>query len=161
MLSPLALAAALAAQQPAAAPAAPPIQIHAAEVEYRYRDRTTVMTGKPLVTLTRAGATLVCRRLVSENDDRGQISRATCQGDVKLTRGERIVTCATAVFEEGAGRVTCQGSPVLRDGQSVMTGEELVYDLDADRVTLTRAQGTLVEEPGKESPLGRRPGAKR
>jgi lipopolysaccharide export system protein LptA len=160
MLAPLAFAAALAAQQPGVAHA-PPIQIRAAEVEYRYRDKTTVMTGKPLVTLTRADATLVCRRLVTENDDRGQIRRATCEGDVKLTRGERVVTCATAVFEEASGRLTCRGSPALRDGRSVMTGEELVYDLDADRVTLTRAKGTLVEEPGKELPLGRRPGAQR
>jgi hypothetical protein len=71
------------------------------------------------------------------------------------------VTCATAVFEEATGRLTCRGSPQIRDGRSVMAGEELVYDLDADRVTLTRAKGTLVEEPGKELPLGRRPGAPR
>ena len=114
------------------------------------------MTGDPLVTLTREDATLVCRRLAAEMDAAGQISRATCEGDVKLTRGERVVTCETATFENAAARVTCDGSPVLRDGASVVRGERLVYDLDLDRVTLTRARGTVMQSSGEELPLGRR-----
>lgn len=132
-----------------------PVEVNAATIEYRYKERRTLMTGDPLVTLTRQDATLVCRRLAAELDAAGQISRATCEGDVKLTRGERIVTCETATFENAAARVTCDGSPVLRDGASVVHGERLVYDLDLDRVTLTRARGTVMQSSGEELPLGR------
>jgi lipopolysaccharide export system protein LptA len=132
-----------------------PVEVHAASIEYRYKERRTLMTGDPLVTLTREDATLVCRRLSAELDAGGQIARATCQGDVKLTRGERVVTCETATFENAAGSVTCDGSPVLRDGASVVQGERLVYHLDEDRVTLTRARGTVVQQSGSELPMGR------
>ena len=110
---------------------------------------------RPLVTLSREDATLVCRRLVAELDAAGQIARATCSGDVKLTRGERIVTCQTATFENESARVTCEGTPELRDGASIVRGERLVYDLDDDRVTLTRARGTVMQSAGRELPLGR------
>lgn len=143
-----------------AAPGAPtpagagaiPVEVHADSIEYRYKERRTVMTGKPVVTLTREDATLVCKRLVAEMDESGRIARATCQGDVKLTRGERIVTCAQATFESAAGRVTCNGSPELRDGPSIVRGEQLVYLLDEDRVTLSRASGTVVQQPGQKLP---------
>jgi lipopolysaccharide transport protein LptA len=143
------LAAALAAS---AAARAVPVDVQADAIEYRYKERRTVMTGKPLVVLTREDAKLACRRVVAEMDAAGRIERATCEGDVKLTRGDRVVTCARARFESAAGRVTCEGEPELRDGASVVRGELLVYDLDDDRVTLTRAQGTVVQQPGEKAP---------
>jgi lipopolysaccharide transport protein LptA len=130
-----------------------PVHVDADAIEYRYKERRTVMTGKPVVTLTRDDAKLVCKKLVAEMDAAGQISRATCQGDVRLTRGERVVTCAVATFESAAGRVTCDGSPELHDGASVVRGERLVYELDDDRVTLTRAKGTVLPQPGAKLPV--------
>jgi lipopolysaccharide transport protein LptA len=148
----LLLAAALAAPQVSPRARAVPVQVHAASIEYRYKDRKTVMTGDPLVTMKREDATLECRKVVAEMDDAGQVERAQCTGDVKLTRGDRIVTCQQARFEAVEGRVTCEGDPELRDGPSTVRGEVLVYDLDADRVTLTRARGTVVQRPGEKLP---------
>lgn len=146
------------AEPPTAGPrpagsAQPAVTVQFDEAEYRPRERQTVMSGKPYVTLTRADVTLSCRRLVAENDERGQVRRATCEGEVKLVRGSLSVTCASAVFEEQEARVTCRGEPTIRAGQSVTTGEELIYDLDADKITLTRGKGTLVPEPGQDLPI--------
>jgi lipopolysaccharide export system protein LptA len=134
----------------AAAPPSPPVTVVAEEVQYLYKEGKVVFTGKPLVTLTREDATLTCRKLVAENDGEGRIRRATCTGDVRLTRGTRIVTCETAVYEEKTARVTCTGNPVLKDGESVMRGEVLAYDLGDDRATLTAAKGTIIPQPGTE-----------
>ena len=143
---------------PAAKPAAPapPTHVQAASADYDYKRRRTVMTGAPLVTLTRDDATLVCRKLVADSDDAGQIRRATCDGDVKLTRGEREVTCAHATYEAATGKVVCVGGPVLKDGPSVLRCDELVYDLDADRVSLKSPKGTLVQRPGQALPVVRK-----
>jgi lipopolysaccharide export system protein LptA len=151
----LALAMAHLALAAPAAKAAPPPATHvqAATADYDYRRHRTVMTGAPLVTLTREDATLVCRRLVAENDEAGAIRRATCEGDVKLTRAGREVTCARATYEARTGKVVCQGDPVLKDGASVIRSEEVVYDLNADRVSLRKPKGTLVERPGQELPV--------
>jgi lipopolysaccharide transport protein LptA len=147
VISGLLLAAALHAPPVSARAKAVPVEVHADAIEYRYKERRTIMTGKPLVTLTRQDATLECRRVAAELDEAGRIVRATCEGDVRLTRGERRVTCERARFEAVQGRVTCEGSPELRDGESLVKGEVLVYDLDEDRVTLTRAKGTVVQTP--------------
>ncbi len=133
----------------------PPVHIQFDEVDYRYRERRSIMTGKPLVTLTRGDAVLTCRRLTAESDEAGKLQRATCEGDARLTQGERVVTCQTAVYESASAQVTCKGNPLLRDGRSEASGETLVYHLDEGRVTLTRGQGKLYEEPGKELPLSR------
>jgi len=139
MLCALALAAALRAPQDAP----PPVRIEAQDVDYRLKEGKTVMTGNPRVTLTRGDAVLTCRRLVLDNDARGKVQRATCEGDVRLVRGGRVVTCQSAVYEYEAARIVCRGTPTLVDGHSEMTGEELIYDLDEDRVRLTKGKGTL------------------
>jgi lipopolysaccharide export system protein LptA len=153
-LTALALAVALAAGGPvavpasrtpapasrSAAPATPrgPVRVDADEVRYVYPRHQVIFTGKPKVRLTQDDAVLTCRRLVATNDDAGKIARAVCTGDVRFTRGARVVTCETATFEEAAGRVTCEGSPVLRDGGTTAHGERLVYELASDEVTLER-----------------------
>ena len=141
---------------PKAAAAAPATHVQAASADYDYKRRRTIMTGAPLVTLTRDDATLVCKKLVADSDDTGQIRHATCDGDVKLTRGEREVTCAHATYEASTGKVVCVGDPVLKDGASVIHCEELVYDLDEDRVALKQPKGTLVQKPGQELPVARK-----
>jgi lipopolysaccharide export system protein LptA len=159
MLPTLLLAAALLAPPEASpAPPRPSVRIEAADVDYRLKEGRTVMTGNPLVTLTRGDAILTCRQLVLESDPKGKIRRATCEGDVRLTRGPRLVTCLTAVYEDEAGRVTCRGNPTIHDGPSEMTGEELIYDLDEDRVRLTKGKGTLYEPQGAALPPLRREG---
>jgi lipopolysaccharide transport protein LptA len=156
----LVLAAALAAPKVSPGDRAVPVQVDADTILYEYKKRRTVMTGNPLVTLTREDATLVCKRITADMDDAGRIAGALCEGDVKLTRGERVVTCARARFESAAGRVTCEGTPVLRDGESVVEGELLVYDLDDDRITLTRAKGKVLQQPGQKLPPLATPGAR-
>ena len=154
MIAALLVAAALGAPSVSPEARAVPVHVDADSIEYRYKERRAVMTGKPVVTLTRDDAKLVCRKLDAELDDAGRIARAVCQGDVRLTRGERLVTCDRATFESAAGRVTCEGAPQLHDGSSVVRGERLVYDLDEDRVSLTRAQGSIFQQPGQKLPLG-------
>lgn len=139
---------------PAAAPAAPvPVHVQADEVRYNDKRRETVFVGRPLVTLTRADATLQCKRLVAHNDDKGQVRHALCEGDVKLVRGERTATCATATFDNESGRVVCEGNPVLREGESVLHGEKLTYDLNEDRVEMSRVSGTVVPRQGETEQL--------
>jgi hypothetical protein len=161
----LAVALALAAPASASAPPAsrrpgastsatpPPTHVPAAIADYLYRERRTILTGKPLVTFTREDATLVCRRAVAENDPQGDIQHAVCEGDVKLTRGERIVTCNRATFEAAEGKVICRGDPVLHDGATVLRCDEVVYDLDQDRVIARQVKGTIVQKPGQGLPV--------
>lgn len=160
---------ALAATSPASAPAptpaakrapggvptgapAPPTHVEADSIEYLYKERRTIMTGKPLVKFTREDAVLVCRKMVADHDESGDIHHAVCEGDVKLTRGEKVVTCRRGVYDAPANKIFCRGDPVMRDGASVMYGEEVIYDIEQDKVFVKQGRGTLVQKPGQTVP---------
>ena len=130
----------------------PPVHVTADEVEYRYKENKAYFFGRPIVTLTREDATLLCRRLVTDNDETGHISHAVCTGDVKLTRGLKIATCEVATYDDAKGTILCEGHPVLHDGESIMHGELLTYDLDRDRAVMTKAKGVVIQKPGEDSP---------
>jgi lipopolysaccharide export system protein LptA len=124
-----------------------PIRVDADEVQYAFQKHEVIFSGRRPVVLTRDDATLTCRKIVALTDEAGQIVTATCTGDVRLTRGTRLVTCDQATFHEAEERVICDGNPVLKDGGSEAKGARLVYDLRADEVKLEGAQITL---PGVE-----------
>jgi lipopolysaccharide export system protein LptA len=145
----LVLVAALA--QPAAGRTVAPVRVDAAQVHYAFQKREVVFTGAP-VTLTRDDARLTCKRLVAKTDAAGQVEVATCQGDVRLVRGERVLTCGRAVFEAARDRVTCEGDPVLRERGTEGRGTLLVYDLAADEVRFEGEPGkpVRIQVPGDE-----------
>ncbi|HET8538718.1 MAG TPA: LptA/OstA family protein [Anaeromyxobacter sp.] len=149
-----ALAIALSALAGAAAPAdeaarAAPVRVDAEHVVYAFQKREVTFTGKdgkPVV-MTRDDARLSCRKLVAHTDEAGQIVTAACSGDVRLTRGARVVTCERATFDGPSDRVVCEGNPVLKDGGSEARGTRLVYELRADQANL---EGAVITLPGEE-----------
>ena len=154
--------------QPAKAPAsgalagaaaqASPVHVDAAEVRYAFQRHEVIFTGKP-VTLTRDDARLNCARLVAKNDEAGEIVTATCEGDVRLVRGERTVTCQRGIYENAAARVTCEGDAVLRDRGTEARADRLVYELRTDEVRLEAAAGqgpVRITLPGEEVEARRR-----
>jgi lipopolysaccharide export system protein LptA len=144
----LAALAAVAAPKAPAVPAAP-VRVDADEVHYAFQKREMTFTSKEAkpVTMTRADARLTCRKLVARTDDAGQIVSAACTGDVRLTRGERVVTCDRATFEAAAERVVCEGNPVLKDAASEVRAARLVYELRTDEA---KAEGAQITLPGDE-----------
>jgi lipopolysaccharide export system protein LptA len=143
---------------PASAPAKPvPAHVEADVIRYNWTTRKVTMVGKPFVTLTREDLVLTCRRLVGDNDATGQLARATCEGDVKLVRATRTVTCERALYDRDAARVICEGNPVLRDGETEARGKRLTYLLAADEVLLEEAvQATVpsaqIDQVSKKPP---------
>lgn len=128
---------------------AAPVHVDADEVHYAFQKREVTFTGKDAkrVVMTRDDATLTCRKLVAKTDEAGQIVTATCAGDVRFTRGPRVVTCDRATFEAALDRVTCEGDPVLRDGSSEVKATKLVYELKTDEA---KAEGAKITLPGDE-----------
>jgi lipopolysaccharide export system protein LptA len=144
------LAALAGAATPAAEAARPaPVRVDADQVHYAFQKREVTFTGKPAkpVTMTRDDAKLTCKKLVAKTDDAGQIVSAACAGDVRFTRGPRVVTCDHATFEAALDRVTCEGDPVLRDGSSEVRAVRLVYELRTDEA---KAEGAKITLPGEE-----------
>jgi lipopolysaccharide export system protein LptA len=143
-----------------------PTKVDADVIRYNWTTRKVIMQGKPFVTLTRDDLTLTCRRMVGDNDAAGRLAYAVCEGDVKLVRGTRVVTCERGQYDRDAARIICDGNPVLRDGETEVSGKRLTYLIAADEVLLEEAvqatvPGTQLEQiqrkpspaaPGKPTP---------
>jgi lipopolysaccharide export system protein LptA len=134
-----------------------PVRVEADEVRFNWNTRKVTVVGKPFVTLTHDDATLSCRKLTGDNDAQGRLARATCEGEVKLTRGQRTVTCERATYDRDGATVVCTGSPLLRDGGTEARGQKLTYDLAADEVRLEGAAHVTV--PGDQLDVGTLRGA--
>jgi len=125
-----------------------PVRVDADEVQYAFQKKEVTFSGKRPVVLTRADATLTCRRIVAKTGETGQITSAACHGDVRFARGERVVTCDQANFDDAADRVICEGNVVLKDAGTEARGTRLVYDLRADNAKLEGA--VTITLPGNE-----------
>ena len=118
------------------------VTVSADKVKYIFPRHRIEYTGNP-VRLTRGDAVLTCKRLGAQLDDQDQVQVATCEGDVRFERADKVVTCEKATYDEAASRLTCEGKPVIRSGGLSATGSRLVYDLDRDEVTMDEVQGTV------------------
>ncbi len=119
------------------------VTISADKVHYLISKHRVEYTGNP-VRLTRGGDVLTCKQLAAQLDDEDrQVQVAVCQGDVRFVRGEKIVTCEKATYDEAASRLTCEGKPVIHNGGITATGTLLVYDLAKDEVTMDGVDGTV------------------
>jgi lipopolysaccharide export system protein LptA len=130
-----------------------PVRLDADEVRFSFKTQQVTVVGKPLVTLVHDDAVLTCRRLTGENDANGKLRVAVCEGDVRLVRASRLVTCERATYDREASRVVCTGDPVLRDpGGTEARGTTLTYDMAADEVRLEGAAQVTV--PGDQVDAG-------
>jgi hypothetical protein len=115
------------------------------------------------VRLVRGDATLTCKRLGVQLNEAEQVSKATCEDAVRFERGEKVVTCQKATYEEALSRLTCEGDPEVRSGGLTAKGSLLVYDLAADEVTMTDVQGKVPSDDAdakvKEYQARKKPGA--
>lgn len=122
------------------------VSVTAKQFKYNPTKQRLEYTGDP-VRLTRGDAVLSCKLLVAQLDKAGEISEATCEGDVRFERSEKVVTCARAVYQAVAQRLTCDGTgpgkPTIKSGAITATGSHLVYDLAADEVTMQDPEGNV------------------
>ena len=118
------------------------ITIQADHFRYSFPNHRVEYTGNP-VRLVRGDATLTCKRLGVQMNEAEEVSKATCEDAVRFERGEKVVTCQKATYEEALSRLTCEGEPAVKSGGLTATGTLLVYDLAADEVTMTDVKGAL------------------
>lgn len=144
MIAPLVILAVLAAPSVTKLPASGDgtVTISAERVNYNLRKHRIDYTGNP-VRLTRGDEILTCKRLGAQLDDAEQVQVATCEGDVRFVRADKVVTCAKATYDETASRLTCEGSPTLKSGAMSASGSRLVYDLASDEVTMDDVHGDV------------------
>jgi lipopolysaccharide export system protein LptA len=157
-----------------------PVQIEAASLEVRDKDKIATFTGN--VKVIQGDTTLRCKSLIVFYEQQAkpagtptmtaatpgpggssQISRLEARGGVTVTQKEQTATGDTGLFDMKSNTVTLQGNVVVSQGQNVMRGERLVVDLvtGVSRVDSGKAGGPvrMLIHQGTATPGGVGPGS--
>jgi lipopolysaccharide export system protein LptA len=139
-----------------------PVQIDAASLEIRDKDRAATFSGN--VRVQQGDTELRCKSLVVFYERGGgavsamkaatpgpdgaqQIRRLEARGGVVVTQKDQTVTGESGIFDMKANTVTLQGGVVMTQGKNVLRGDKLVVDLTngAARVESGKSGGGRVQ----------------
>ncbi|MFN3350900.1 LptA/OstA family protein [Pseudorhodoplanes sp.] len=141
-----------------------PVQIEAATLEVRDKEKMAVFTGN--VVVTQGDTVMRCKelRVFYDQDEpkggtaskggtmkaaqpgpggRQSIRRLEARGGVVVTSKDQTATGATGIFEMKTNTVTLMGGVVITQGANVLKGDRLVVDLTTNfaKVEGGRVQG--------------------
>lgn len=123
-----------------------PIQIDAASLEMRDKDKAATFSGN--VKVVQGDTTMLCKTLVVFYDNSeapaakkgmkaatpgpggsSSIRRLEARGGVTVTQKDQVVTGERAVFEMKSNTVTMDGNVVLTKEKNVLRGDRLIVDM--------------------------------
>ena len=119
-----------------------PVQIEAATLEVRDKDRMATFSGN--VHVVQGDTTMRCKVLVVHYDSKTpggmksatpgpggqqQISRLEAKGGVVVTQADQTATGDTGNFDMRTNTITLLGNVVVSQGGNVVRGERLVVDM--------------------------------
>lgn len=124
-----------------------PIDIDAARIEVRDRDRQAIFTGD--VRVIQGGMTLnaPAMRVFYERAGGGNLSinRLDAEGGVRLTSPSERASAKLGVYDVETRQLTFVGDVILNRGDSVLRGQRLVINLENGRSTLDGAASSTGE----------------
>jgi lipopolysaccharide export system protein LptA len=160
-----------------------PVQIEAASLEVRDKDKVATFSGN--VKVVQGDTTMRCKSLVVFYEQNGgksggamktatpgpggssQIRRLEARGGVTVTQKDQTASGDTGLFDMKTNTVTLTGNVVVSQGPNIMRGDRLVVDMTSgvSRVEAGKSGGPvrmLIQQtppkPGSASPP-RRPGS--
>lgn len=153
-----------------------PVQIEAAQLEVRDKDKVAMFSGD--VQVVQGDTRLRCKSLLVyyDNDAKGAPAKGTnsstfnapgeqkirkleARGGVVVTQAEQVATGDTATFDMRANSVTLAGNVVVTQGPNVLRGDKLHVDLttgvsrvESGRNGEGRVQGLFLPGSGGPAP---------
>jgi lipopolysaccharide export system protein LptA len=138
-----------------------PVQIEAASLEVRDKDKVATFSGN--VVVTQGDTTMRCKSLLVYYDGDGKASggmkaaqpgpggsssirKLEALGGVHVTQKEQTATGEKGLFDMKSNSITLSGNVLITQGQNVLRGERLVVDVatGAARVEGGRVSGVFI-----------------
>lgn len=111
--------------------------------------QTKTATFEGSVVAKKGEMTLYTNKMVVYYDDEqkgGNIKMIEAIGNVKLTKGDRIITSHKATYyPEPEERVIFTGEPRATEGKNLVTGEKITYYMKDDRAFVEKSKVYLKE----------------
>lgn len=135
-----------------------PVQIEAAALEVRDKDKRAVFSGD--VKVTQGDTTMRCKELVvfydvdnnkpgamktAQPGPTGQqaIRRLEARGGVTVTQKEQTATGQTGIFDMKSNTITLDGGVTIAQGQNILRGARLVVDVATGAARVESGKGRV------------------
>ena len=147
-----------------------PVQIEAATLEVRDKDRVATFSGN--VHVVQGDTTMRCKVLVVHYDSQAsggmksatpgpggqqQITRLEAKGGVVVTQADQTATGDTGNFDMKSNTITLLGNVVVSQGGNVVRGERLVVDMTTGISKVdggSKGRTQMLIEPGNKDGTG-------
>jgi len=150
-----------------------PVQIEAASLEVRDKDKIATFSGD--VNVTQGDTNMRCKSLLvfydQDNKSSGgmkaaqpgpggqsSIKRLEAKGGVIVTQKDQTATGETGIFDMKSNTITLSGKVTVTQGQNVLRGDRLVVDMTTGAARVEsgagRVQGLFVPSSSSEGKLG-------
>ncbi len=93
----------------------------------------TALFEKNVVAKTADMTIYASRMLVFYTEDTGEVTKIEAAGDVKLTKGGRLITSQNAIYYAAEDKVVFTGEPRALDGENMIVGSTMTYYIAEDR----------------------------
>ncbi len=77
----------------------------------------------------------------------GDVEKIDAAGNIKLTKGERVLTSDKATYVAREARITFTGEPMAVEGQNIITGSKIIYLINQDR-SIVHDSKVYIEQNG-------------
>jgi len=89
------------------------------------------------------GMTLMADRMLVFYAGDGKISTIEAEGNVRLLKGEKVVTSERASYIAAEEKVVFTGEPKVVEGENVLTGKRLIYMVGENRYIIEESKVQL------------------
>jgi len=110
-----------------------PVTITSESLEFEYRSGVLTYRGQVEVQQGDVVLRSDLLRLTLDLEDPGHPREVVAEGNVRISKGERVATGGRAVFDQAAQTITLSDAAVLRDGPNEVSGERVVVYLEEER----------------------------
>jgi lipopolysaccharide transport protein LptA len=125
-----------------------PVEIKAKKLKIENQNKKATFSDN--VVATRSDMKMSCDLLIAYYNESGNIEKFECNGNVKLTKGERVATSEKAVYDNKNSSVTMTGNPYYSDGENQFWGDVVEYDLNSDVVNVKNIRAVIKIKEQKE-----------
>jgi lipopolysaccharide export system protein LptA len=63
----------------------------------------------------------------------GDIEKIDASGNIKLVKGDRVLTSKKAIYLAKEAKITFTGEPMAVEGANIITGSKIIYLVEEDR----------------------------
>ncbi len=93
--------------------------------------------------------TLYSDRMTVFYSEDGDIEKIDARGNIKLLKGQRVLTSRRATYLAREGKITFTGEPMAVEGNNIITGSEIVYLIDEDRSLVRNSKVYIQQDKGR------------